>query len=42
MGEMKRQPEREREQKTGVIITPALPAHRPEKEAKRSAMPHHS
>jgi len=26
MGEMKRQPEREREQKTGVIITSALPA----------------
>lgn len=39
---MKRQPEREREQKTGVIITSALPAHRPEKQAERPAMPDHA
>jgi len=42
MGEMKRQPEREREQKTGVIITSALPAHRPEKQAERPTMPDHA
>ena len=42
MGEMKRQPEREREQKTGVIITSALPAHRPKKQAERPAMPDHA